>query len=78
LIELLETRVNGKTPINMMGVVSAAAEESAAHLLAEIKKHFKPNEIMLANLSPVLGTHTGPGTVGVAYVAGIDPALLEG
>jgi len=78
LIELLETRVSGHSPINMMGVVSAAAEDSAAHLLAEIKKHFKPNEIMLANLSPVLGTHTGPGTVGVAYVAGIDPALLEG
>jgi fatty acid-binding protein DegV len=31
----------------------------------------------MANLSPVLGTHTGPGTVGVAYVAGIDPDLLN-
>ena len=76
LIELLEESVNGNQTINMMGVVSAGAEDSAVHLLKEIKKHFTPDEIMLANLSPVLGTHTGPGTVGVAYVAGVDPELL--
>ena len=60
----------------MVGVVSAAAEESANRLLGEIKEKFAPNEIMMANLSPVIGTHTGPGTVGVAYVAGVDPDLL--
>ena len=77
LIELLKTNVNGHTTINMMGVVSAAAPESAAHLLNEIKHNFSPDEILLANLSPALGTHTGPGTVGVAYVAGVDPELLD-
>jgi DegV family protein with EDD domain len=76
LIELLKTNVNSHTEINMMGVVSAAAPESAAHLLNEIKLNFSPDEILLANLSPALGTHTGPGTVGVAYVAGVDPDLL--
>lgn len=77
LIELLEEGVDGHQNINMMGVVNAAAEDSAAKLLTKIKKTFKPNEVMLANISPVLGTHTGPGTVGVAYVAGVDTALLE-
>ena len=77
LIELLETDVNGRTPINMMGVVSAAAQESASHLLNKIEKHFNPGEVMMANLSPVLGTHVGPGTVGVAYVAGVDLDLLD-
>jgi DegV family protein with EDD domain len=76
LIELLRTSVNGHENINMMGVVSAAAPESAAHLLNEIKRNFNPDEILLANLSPAIGTHTGPGTVGVAYVAGVDPELL--
>jgi len=76
LIELLKTSVNGFEKINMMGVVAAAAPESAAHLLDEIKRNFIPDEIMLANLSPAIGTHTGPGTVGVAYVAGVDPDLL--
>lgn len=77
LMELLETDVNGKTPINMMGTVSAAAQESASHLLMKIEKHFNPKEVLMANLSPVLGTHVGPGTVGVAYVAGVDPDLLD-
>jgi DegV family protein with EDD domain len=77
LIELLKTNVEGHEHINMMGVVSAAAPESAAKLLDKIKSNFKPNEILLADLSPVLGTHTGPGTVGVAYVAGVDPNLLQ-
>ena len=76
LIELLRTSVNGYEHINMMGVVAAAAPESASHLLDEIKRNFEPAEIMMANLSPALGTHTGPGTVGVAYVAGVDPKLL--
>jgi fatty acid-binding protein DegV len=76
-MELLETDVNGKTPINMMGTVSAAAQESASHLLMKIEKHFNPAEVLMANLSPVLGTHVGPGTVGVAYVAGVDPDLLD-
>lgn len=77
LIELLETSVNGRSPINMMGVVSAVAQDAASHLLKKIEKNFDPQEILLANLSPVLGTHTGPGTVGVAYVAGVDPDLLR-
>jgi len=77
LIELVENSINNISPINMMGVVSAAAEETAARLLTQIKEHFDPGEILLANLSPVIGTHTGPGTVGVAYVAGIDPSMLR-
>lgn len=76
LLELLEENTKGKTPINMLGVVNAAAPDSAKMLLEGIKSRFSPNEILVANLSPVIGTHTGPGTVGVAYVAGIDPALL--
>lgn len=76
LIELLKSSVNGQEQVNMMGVVAAAAPKSAAHLLNKIKHNFNPDEILLANLSPVIGTHTGPGTVGVAYVAGVDPELL--
>lgn len=78
LIELLETSVNGRKPINMMGVVTAGTQDSASELLKKIQNNFNPNEILMANLSPVLGTHAGPGTVGVAYVAGVDQDLLMG
>jgi len=77
LIELIGDKVYGQTPINMMGVVGANAEKSAKHLLDKIEIRFSPREIMVANLSPVIGTHTGPGTVGVGYVAGVDPELLK-
>lgn len=77
LIELIKSGVNGHQHINMMGVVAASAPEAASNLLNAIKKSFSPSEILVGNLSPVIGTHTGPGTVGVAYAAGIDPTLLE-
>jgi DegV family protein with EDD domain len=77
LIELLEKGVEKKEPINMIGIISAAAAESASELLNQIKKKFTPQEIMLANLSPVIGTHAGPGTLGIAYVAGIEEELLK-
>jgi DegV family protein with EDD domain len=76
LIELIGDKVYGQTPINMMGVVGANAEKSAKHLLDKIETRFSPREIMVANLSPVIGVHTGPGTVGVGFVAGVDPELL--
>ncbi len=62
---------------NMIGVLSAAAAETASNLLNKVKEEFTPDEILLANISPVLGTHTGPGTVGVAYVVGVDQELLD-
>ncbi len=77
LIELLDKGVHGQKIINMIGVVAAAAPEAAAGLLSEIKEKYTPDEIILANLSPAVGTHTGPGTVGVAYVAGIDPEVFN-
>jgi DegV family protein with EDD domain len=78
LIELLETRIDSHVPVNMIGVVSAAAEEAASMIITQINKRFTPHEILMANLSPVIGTHTGPGTIGLAYVAGIDPEILKG
>jgi DegV family protein with EDD domain len=78
LISILEEKLEGKSPINMIGVLKAAADEAADGLLEEINKRFNPDEIMVADLSPVIGTHIGPGATGVAYVAGVDPDLLNG
>ena len=72
LIELVEAEVGDKSPINFLGVVHAAAEETGQGLLKVAEQKFEPEELMFATLSPVLGTHTGPGTIGIAYVAGIN------
>jgi DegV family protein with EDD domain len=78
LVELVEAAVEGKSPINFVGVVHAASEETGRGLLNTIQEKFNPDELMLASISPVLGTHTGPGSIGIAYVAGVDPDLLRG
>lgn len=78
LISILEEQLEGKSPVNMIGVVKAAADEAADNLVAQIKERFTPDELMVADLSPVIGTHIGPGATGVAYVAGVDPDLLKG
>jgi DegV family protein with EDD domain len=77
LLELLEDNINGHKPLNMIGVVSAMAAESASDLLNQINSRFNPDEILIADLSPVLGTHVGPGTVGVAYCVGVDLDSFE-
>jgi fatty acid-binding protein DegV len=77
LVELVEEGVEGNSPINFVGVVHAASEKTATNLLKVVESEFNPKELMLASISPVLGTHTGPGTIGIAYVAGVDPDLLQ-
>lgn len=76
LVELINEGVNGKSPINFVGVVHAASEETATQLMNDVEEKFNPHELMLASISPVIGTHTGPGTLGIAYVAGVDSDLL--
>lgn len=77
LFELVETAVEAKSPNNFIGVVHAGSENIAREVLDEVKEKFNPDELMLAELSPVIGTHIGPGAVGIGYVAGVDPDLLK-
>jgi DegV family protein with EDD domain len=77
LLELVEADVENKSPINFIGVVHAAAEEAATSLLNQAQEKFNPDELMMASISPVLGTHTGPASIGISYCAGVDPDLLR-
>jgi fatty acid-binding protein DegV len=36
-----------------------------------VEQRFHPDECILSEVSPAIGTHVGPGTIGVAYCAGI-------
>ena len=36
----------------------------------ECRKRFNPIELILSEVSPVVGSHVGPGTVSIAYQAG--------
>lgn len=77
LLDIVGEAVDGKSPINFIGVVHAASEATANKILDQVKERFNPDELMLSDLSPVIGTHVGPGAVGIGYVAGVDPDLLK-
>jgi DegV family protein with EDD domain len=70
LVELLVERVGGHKPVRL-GVLHANALEDAKMLLAEGAKRLEPIETALSDVSPAVGTHTGPGTVGFAFMAGV-------
>jgi len=70
LIDLVETQIAGRTPVRL-AALHANAEADAIHVLEEARTRFEIEESMLSVVSPVVGTHAGPGTVGLAYMAGM-------
>ena len=70
VIELVGEQTTGKTPVRL-ATLHANAEEEARALLATAAARLNPVETVLSGLSPAIGTHTGPGTLGLAYMAGM-------
>lgn len=73
MVELAVRRIDSRSPIRL-AAIHANDPENAANLLEKVKSKFGISEIsetMIAEVSPVLGTHTGPGTVGIGFMAGM-------
>ena len=48
-------------------VIHAAAPAEADQIFARVQGQMAPEELYLSEISPVIGTHTGPGAVAVVY-----------
>ncbi len=70
LLDLVEERIAGSSPVRL-ATFHANAPQEATELLAAASQRFSPVESFVTELSPVLGTHVGPGTVGLTYLAGM-------
>ncbi|HEX8991796.1 MAG TPA: DegV family protein [Anaerolineales bacterium] len=70
LLELVAGRVRGKTNVRL-ATLHANAEQEARDLLQRASHDLNAVESILSSVSPVVGTHAGPGTVGLAYMAGM-------
>jgi len=57
-----------------MAVLNAAAPDEGKELCERVRQEFNPVTLIEGELSPVVGAHTGPGTLGVAFY---DGAALE-
>lgn len=70
VLELIAENSKGKSPIRI-ATLHANAPEDAKILLAKAEKALNPVESIFAEVSPVVANHAGPGTVGLAYLAGM-------
>jgi fatty acid-binding protein DegV len=70
LVELIEERVAGRSPLRL-ATLHANAPEDAKALLDEAAARLGAVESIFSEVSPVIGTHAGPGTVGLAFMAGL-------
>jgi len=67
MIGYIADRVAGKSGLRL-AALHADAEAEARELLDTASKRLNPVETVLTEVSPVVGTHTGPGTVGLAWM----------
>jgi DegV family protein with EDD domain len=70
LLLRLDERIRGKTPLRI-GVIHAQAHEVAAKVMDYLQSAYHPDELIFSEVTPVIGCHTGPGTVGITYMAGM-------
>ncbi len=70
LLELVARQVSGKSNIRL-ATLHANAEQEACDLLERASRELNAVESILSSVSPVIGAHTGPGTVGLAFMAGM-------
>lgn len=64
VIELLKQRVDPEKPV-VAGIGHAAAPIWSGRLRELLHQHFTITEFLLSEIGPVVGTHVGPGCVGV-------------
>ena len=66
MVEMIEAAV-GRTGKIKIAYVHAAAQEEAEKIKDLVEQRLTCVESLIAELSPALGVHTGPGTAGVCY-----------
>ncbi len=70
IVELVGEQTRGKSPVRL-ATLHANAEAEASNLLEAASSRMNPVESILTAVSPAVGTHAGPGTIGLAYMAGM-------
>jgi DegV family protein with EDD domain len=69
-IERLVEIVLGSGPIQELSVIHAEAPGLAKKVRLLLADTFSEEHILMSETGPVLGTHVGPGGVGIAWVSG--------
>lgn len=66
MVSLLQEDAAGKQNLHV-SIFHGVAEEDAQAIKESVSGSLQPAMVVMSKLSPALGVHTGPGTVGIAY-----------
>jgi len=69
VFEIAEADLGKQGRVEYLGVLSANSPKLSEEIVATAREHFKIKNEIVSEISPVIGTHTGPGTVGLVYLA---------
>jgi DegV family protein with EDD domain len=70
VVQLVVEECTGKAPIHL-ATLHADSESDARIMLDKITPMLNPVESVFASVSPAVGANAGPGTVGLAWMAGL-------
>ncbi len=71
MLEVAEARLGGQRMAEAAAVDADSAEEGDA-IAAQVQARFGLSTVYRSPVSPAIGTHAGPGTVGLAFYAAPD------
>lgn len=66
MIDTVLGEMKGKSQVHA-GVIHARAPEDAEHIAEQVWREANPNELLVSELTPVIGANVGPGVVGMGY-----------
>jgi len=68
MMEIIEERLGGK-PMAKAAVVDVDSPKEGDEVAGQVTERFGPSAVHRSIVSPVVGTHVGPGTIGIAFYA---------
>ena len=68
LLEIMRRRTGSNSPVHVI-VVHANVLKEAENLKQRVSQEFDCAEIYVKDFTPVMGVHTGPGLLGIAFYA---------
>ncbi len=66
LLTIIEERLAGKQMVEA-AIVDIENPDGGAEVKSMVEERFSPRSVFRAGVSPVVGTHVGPGALGVAF-----------
>ncbi len=65
LLDIVEEKADGQ-PVGKVCVGHAQAQDEAELLMQKLQKRLDCDEFHVSQIGPVIGTHVGPGSLGIA------------